>query len=118
MRGASFLRSVGLRRGRGLVVPDSARDVSPAVLDQQACDVAITLQVLRTERNGHSFSPLTRRHLLVEPRDQAHRDVAAVLLAGDRMALTGVDDEPCRDAEGFQRVPELEGLGRRALAVT
>ena len=55
--------------------------------------------------------------MAVEPPHQPPRDVALVFLLRDAVAFVGIDDELRFDAEGFERVPELEGLRRGTFAV-
>ena len=57
-------------------------------------------------------------HVFCEPADIALVAVADVLGVAEAVAFVRVDDELGFDAEIAQRVPELEGLRSRALAVT
>src|SRR5271154_6081096 len=57
-------------------------------------------------------------HLGGEPLQHALAAIADVFLIDEAVAFVGVDDELGLDALGAQGVPELEALGRGALAVT
>jgi hypothetical protein len=58
--------------------------------------------------NALTINGIALLQMAVEPPHQPPRDVALVLLLRDAVAFVGVDDELCLDAEGFERVPELE----------
>src|SRR5580704_9668453 len=56
-------------------------------------------------------------HVLLEPRQCPFEHIAAVSRIDEAMTFVGIDDQLRRHMLVAQRMPELEGLGRRAFAV-
>src|SRR5271168_4130493 len=56
-------------------------------------------------------------HIFLEPGERAGDDVALVFRIYETVAFVGIDHELGGNVLGLERVPELEGLWRRAFAV-